>query len=143
MKGKYVLVPPEGIQLDIASSSRELHIALENAVIEAGPTHCQIKGKIYNTVDPVESALAEGDCLSRIHHPMTPKWVVTASRIIFAPVILLTAIHIMVSQFSLSLSGSFSEFLLFSLITLVLLVLLGFYWLVFVSGPIQSNKQTE
>ncbi|WP_205352629.1 hypothetical protein, partial [Vibrio cholerae] len=135
MKEKYVLVPPKGIRLDLQTAERELTITHQNIPIEVGPEHCQIKGRIYNTVDPVESAVAEGDCLSRLHHPMTPKWVRRASQIIFAPMIILVVIKMTVSLFTMSTPNSFIELVVVALIFCIGLLILWVYWLIFVSGP--------
>ncbi|EJN6829903.1 hypothetical protein NPU43_003887 [Vibrio cidicii] len=139
MKKKYILVPPKGIKLDLNAIEPELSLTHEKTTLQEGPEYCQIEGRIYNTVDPVESAIAEGDCLSRIHHPMTPSWVRRASQIIFAPILILTVVKMVISLFTMSLPNSFSEFVIIALIFCLGLMLIWVYWVIFVSGPDKST----
>ncbi|WPC75927.1 hypothetical protein [Vibrio porteresiae] len=139
MKKEYVLVPPKGIRLDLNAIESELSFAQEKSTFQEGPEYCQIEGRIYNTVDPAESAIAEGDCLSRIHHPMTPSWVRRASQIIFAPVLFLTVVKMVISLFTMSLPNSFSELVIIILIFSLGLMVIWGYWVIFVSGPGKST----
>ncbi len=143
MSKRYVLVPPKGVKLDLESVEQKLVITQDIPIKKMGPRLCHVSGRIYNTIDPVESAVAEGECLSRIHHPLTPRWVKRTSQLIFGPFIVLTVVQLVITLFTMSRPGSFIELIFILLVFVFTFIVLWVYWVVFVSGPKNKRCQSQ